>query len=169
MGVTSISCDKKIRHTCRKKKSPVTPLDDFWAVQLCSAHRGSSPGHKTYTIISANGPNSTSEPDSPPLRSRANWPSSLPFALDRRRQRRRRRPMAVWRAAGARAVLRRLGAAAETAGRCDGGVLPTICSSSGNATSGLGKRVIPPSFDPLTPHAVLYSYASSIRSEASTT
>jgi len=77
--------------------------------------------------------------------------------------------MAVWRAVGARAVLRRLGAAAETAGRCDGGVLPTICSSSGNATSGLGKRVIPPSFDPLTPHAVLYSYASSVRSEASKT
>ncbi|KAG2599079.1 50S ribosomal protein L22-like isoform X2 [Panicum virgatum] len=47
--------------------------------------------------------------------------------------------MAVWRAAGARAVLRRLGAAAETAGRCDGGVLPAICSSSGNATSGLGQ------------------------------
>jgi len=47
--------------------------------------------------------------------------------------------MAVWRAAGARAVLRRLGAAAETAGRCDGGVLLAICSSSGNATSGLGE------------------------------
>ena len=47
--------------------------------------------------------------------------------------------MAVWRAVGARAVLRRLGAAAETAGRCDGGVLLAICSSSGNATSGLGE------------------------------
>ncbi|CAL4955808.1 unnamed protein product [Urochloa decumbens] len=47
--------------------------------------------------------------------------------------------MAVWRAAGARAVLRRLGAAAEAAGRRDGGVLPAICSSSGNATSGLGQ------------------------------
>jgi hypothetical protein len=63
--------------------------------------------------------------------------------------------MAVWRAAGARAVLRRLGAAAEAAGRCDGGVLPAICSSSGNATSGLGERVIPPNFEPLTLHDVI--------------
>ena len=94
-------------------------------------------------------------------------PLSLPHSLGGGRW--RVSGMAVWRAVGARAVLRRLGAAAETAGRCDGGVLPTICSSSGNATSGLGKRVIPPSFDPLTPHAVLYSYASSVRSEASKT
>ncbi|KAG2590114.1 hypothetical protein PVAP13_5NG288834 [Panicum virgatum] len=47
--------------------------------------------------------------------------------------------MAGWRAVGARAVLRRLGTAAETAGRCHGGVLPAISSSSGNATSGLGQ------------------------------
>ncbi|WVZ69692.1 hypothetical protein U9M48_018439 [Paspalum notatum var. saurae] len=45
--------------------------------------------------------------------------------------------MAGWRAAGARAVFRRLSAAVDTARRRDGSVTAAICSCSGNAPSGL--------------------------------
>lgn len=47
--------------------------------------------------------------------------------------------MVVWRAAGARALLRRLGAVAETAGWRDGRVLAASFSSSANAPAGLGQ------------------------------
>ncbi|KAL6615585.1 hypothetical protein ACP70R_037855 [Stipagrostis hirtigluma subsp. patula] len=70
--------------------------------------------------------------------------------------------MVAWRAAGARAVLRWLGSAAETAGKRDGRLLAASYSTSANAPSGLGNyansirtQVFAPSGIPMNLHQLI--------------